>query len=174
MGITYWPLKVRIREERRLDTRKGTTTTETLSVVTIAASARFEGSPLARGTDSVNPAGGSAPTTNDCVAIRRGPVRVMAHKTTSSPPPGLSTGLTTCTRSTASPGQLTYKTSGRPSGVRAAPIASCAGNVSHPPRSTTPIARAPETIPGRRALPGRRQPLATRANGKPTTLLADT
>jgi hypothetical protein len=75
MGITYWPLKVRIRVERRLDTRKGTTTPETLSVVTIAASARFEGSPLARGTDSVNPAGGSAPTTNDCVAIRRGPVR---------------------------------------------------------------------------------------------------
>jgi hypothetical protein len=28
-------------------------------------------------------------------------------------------------------GQLTYKTSGRPSGARAAPIACCAGNVSH-------------------------------------------
>jgi hypothetical protein len=79
----------------------------------------------------VNPAGGSAPTTKDSGAVGPGEVRVIAHSTSSSSPPGLSTGLTTRTRSTFSLGQLTYTISGRPSGARAAPIACCAGNVSH-------------------------------------------
>jgi hypothetical protein len=55
--------------------RKGTATSKVPSVSTSPASVMFEGSQWAKGTDSVNPAGGSAQTTKDSGCRLRGSPR---------------------------------------------------------------------------------------------------